>query len=335
MDPSHFPAQVPLPAQAERGVVVGEQVPLALEVLQDSHWPVQASLQQTPSAQWPLAHSPSPLQAMLLVLATQVPLSQTGVFPPHVGQQVACETHMPLHSFMPLPQPAVVPPEPVIPPDPAGAPPDAAVMPPDAAIAPPDPDAFTPPEPGRPPVPVSARAPPLPPAEPSLPASLPPVPVVAAPASAVEASPLRPEEPPLPGEPPEAPPLVAPPEPPDEPPLPCDEPPLPPDGPFASPALSAGASPARSVAPSPMGPSAPFSRGLLQPETSVHVMASTSAARGKSNRRPLAGRDPRGELDRKTIEVIISCDLARRGWFGALAAPAMTEVTIPSVGPSP
>ena len=49
--PSHFPPHVPVPVQAVRGVVTGVHVPLAAEVEHDSHCPVHASLQQTPSAQ--------------------------------------------------------------------------------------------------------------------------------------------------------------------------------------------------------------------------------------------------------------------------------------------
>ena len=49
--PSHLPAQTPVPAHGERGAVVGVHAPLALAVEHDSHWPVQASLQHTPSAQ--------------------------------------------------------------------------------------------------------------------------------------------------------------------------------------------------------------------------------------------------------------------------------------------
>ena len=57
--PSHLPAHVPVPPQAVRAVVTGVHVPLADAVEHDSHCPEQASLQQTPSAQWPVVHSES------------------------------------------------------------------------------------------------------------------------------------------------------------------------------------------------------------------------------------------------------------------------------------
>jgi hypothetical protein len=52
----HVPSQpVPLPTHAARGVtglpVTGEQVPTLFDRLHASHWPVQSSLQHTPSAQ--------------------------------------------------------------------------------------------------------------------------------------------------------------------------------------------------------------------------------------------------------------------------------------------
>jgi hypothetical protein len=56
VEPSQIPAHSPVPAQAVRGVVVGTQVPLLPKMEQDSHCPVQATLQQTPSAQTPEAH---------------------------------------------------------------------------------------------------------------------------------------------------------------------------------------------------------------------------------------------------------------------------------------
>jgi hypothetical protein len=54
--PSHFfVPHVPEPPQDVRGVVTALQVPGVC--LQDWHWPVQALLQQTPSAMIPLVHS--------------------------------------------------------------------------------------------------------------------------------------------------------------------------------------------------------------------------------------------------------------------------------------
>jgi hypothetical protein len=67
LEPSHAPAQVPVPVQARRlprGVPrTGEQVPRASGLSQASHWPVQAVLQHTPSTQLPEAHSAAVVQA--------------------------------------------------------------------------------------------------------------------------------------------------------------------------------------------------------------------------------------------------------------------------------
>ena len=59
--PSQVPPQVPVPLHAERvprGVpITAVQVPTAFATSHASHWPLQAWLQQTPSAQNPLAQA--------------------------------------------------------------------------------------------------------------------------------------------------------------------------------------------------------------------------------------------------------------------------------------
>jgi len=174
-------------------VVVGVQVPFELAMAQDSHCPVHASLQQTPSAQWLVAHSASPLQAEPAALATQTPLLQTGVLPLQPPQQVAIGTQSPLQSFMapahiPLPAappadlpPVAMPPVPVAPPlaepplgpcrPPFEVPPDA-----DGVPSPPVPATGPPPTPPEPPEPPGPTEPPEP-TDPTEPASeLPPWP---------------------------------------------------------------------------------------------------------------------------------------------------------------
>ena len=99
-DPSQIPPQTPVPVHAVRGVVVGTHVPLLLAVEQDSHCPVQATLQQTPSAQTVLAHS-APLEHVSPVdRPTHVPLLQTGVFPLQPPQQLVLGMHDPLQSLV-------------------------------------------------------------------------------------------------------------------------------------------------------------------------------------------------------------------------------------------
>jgi len=307
--PSQRPAHVPLPAQAVRATVVGEQVPFAFDVLQASHWPVQSESQHRPSAQCPLEHSPAPPQVIPFDLATQVPLSQTGVLPVQGVQQLDCAMQVPLlHIFIVPPQLGAAPPEPVTPPEP--------VMPPEPADMPPLP-ILTPPEP-RPPLPPAVppvRAPPLPAATPPLPAARPPVPgedpplpedPLLPPLPEVLASGVTVGEPPLPEEPPEA----APPEPVRAPPLPFGEPPLPRAPPLLldepsplseepSPALEEPSPPpgepsplALSTAPSLTLSTAPSarsslwlsSRGLLQPAISEDD-TKTSNDSGKVARR--------------------------------------------------
>lgn len=112
MSPSHWPAHLPLP-QGDRGVVTGTQVPRLAVLRHDSHCPVQAKLQHTPSdEQVPLAHSVLTLQASPFLLAMQVPFSQTGVLPPQPPQHCASGIQAPSHGFCPAGQlPAqVVPP---------------------------------------------------------------------------------------------------------------------------------------------------------------------------------------------------------------------------------
>ena len=81
-------------------------VPLLAALTHDSHCPVQATLQQTPSEpHTPLAQSkPVPVHVSPLLLPTQVPLEQLGVFPLHPPQHCAFAMQLPLHGFCPLGQ---------------------------------------------------------------------------------------------------------------------------------------------------------------------------------------------------------------------------------------
>jgi hypothetical protein len=99
-EPSQCPAQVPVPVQAVRGVVTATQVPFALALLHASHCPPQATLQQIPSAQTPVAHSVPATQVSPPLRATHVPLLQTGVLPVHPPQQVAFGTQPPLQALV-------------------------------------------------------------------------------------------------------------------------------------------------------------------------------------------------------------------------------------------
>src|SRR6267143_953171 len=67
--------QVPVPLQEPAGAQAGRvpcgapavtvvQAPTLPGTSQASHWPAQAAVQQTPSAQTPPAHSPAPPQAV-------------------------------------------------------------------------------------------------------------------------------------------------------------------------------------------------------------------------------------------------------------------------------
>jgi len=67
-EPSHAPPQaVPAPVQALRGAcgspLTATQVPTLPGTSHASHWPLQAWLQQTPSAQLPSMHSSAAWQA--------------------------------------------------------------------------------------------------------------------------------------------------------------------------------------------------------------------------------------------------------------------------------
>ena len=99
-DPSQIPPQTPVPVHAVRGVVVGAHVPLLLTVEQDSHCPLQTTLQQTPSAQTALAHSVPVEQVSPMARPTHVPLLQTGVFPLQPPQQLVLGMHEPLQTFV-------------------------------------------------------------------------------------------------------------------------------------------------------------------------------------------------------------------------------------------
>jgi hypothetical protein len=101
LTPSHRPPQAPLPAQAVRGVVTATQVPRLAELAHDSHWPVQALLQQKPSRQMPLAHSLFTLHPSPFLRATHVPFSHTGVPPPQPPQHCPLGMHELLQGFWP------------------------------------------------------------------------------------------------------------------------------------------------------------------------------------------------------------------------------------------
>jgi hypothetical protein len=147
--PSHFPAQAPVPPQGVRGVVTAVQVPRLVELAQDSHWPSQATLQQTPSElQTWLAQALSEVQAAPFAAGAAPPIP-----PPPTPAPPAPEA----------PPEAAPPPNPPLPPDPAApvlplvaADPPAPMIPPEAAPptpSPPVPWADPPlPEPPTPPL---------------------------------------------------------------------------------------------------------------------------------------------------------------------------------------
>jgi len=99
-DSSQIPPQTPVPVHAVRGVVVGAHVPLLLAVEQDSHCPLQATLQHTPSAHTPVPHSVEVLHASPMARPTHVPLLQTGMFPLQPPQQLVLGMHEPLQSLV-------------------------------------------------------------------------------------------------------------------------------------------------------------------------------------------------------------------------------------------
>jgi hypothetical protein len=92
---------MPLPAHSVRGVVTATHVPRLAELAHDSHWPVHAPLQQNPSLQMPLAHSPLTLHPCPLGLAMHLPFSQIGRLPPQPPQHWALGIHESLQSFWP------------------------------------------------------------------------------------------------------------------------------------------------------------------------------------------------------------------------------------------
>jgi hypothetical protein len=208
--PSQIPAQAPVPPHGVRGVVTGVHVPLAEAVEHDSHWPAQAALQQTPSAQCPVVHSESCMHDVPASRPTQTPpLLHTGVVPLQPPQQVASGTQLPLHSFIvpehPGPPPApppveVIPPVPGTPPVPA--PPLPLPIPAIPVVVPPAPPEEAPPlpvdafEPAAPPLP-TVGAPPVPGCPPEA-ASVPPPPDTLAPPRPPVATPVAPPAPPEP-----------------------------------------------------------------------------------------------------------------------------------------
>jgi len=181
--PSQWPAQVPVPAQGVFGVVVATHVPRLLVVTHDSHCPLQAVLQHTPSEpQTVLAHSLPALHELPFVF-------RVGGAPPAPADPAAPPDPRPPVPDPPEPgtPPVLVPPVPAaLPPaappaSPAPAPPLLVSRPPEPppvpeTVVPPVPSGPVPPLPvdiGAPPLP-EARAPPLP--DPLVPPWPPPVP---------------------------------------------------------------------------------------------------------------------------------------------------------------
>jgi len=164
--PSHWPAQAPVPPQGERGVVTATQVPRLAVLTQDSHCPLQATLQQTPSEpHTPLAHSVPAPHAVPLVFAGAPPVPAPAppvAAPPVPAPPVPAPPRPPLAAVVPAFPPTAEPPEP-----PAFAPP-VPLPPPLPFGVPPDPA----PPAWEPPVPIAAPLPPLPGAP------VPPVPLV-------------------------------------------------------------------------------------------------------------------------------------------------------------
>lgn len=158
--PSQWPAQVPVPAHGVRGVVVATHVPRLVVVTQDSHCPLHAALQHTPSEPHTvLVHSLAAVQAVPLGLRDAPPL------PPGPEPPVAEPPPVPRP---PVPEPPVAEPRPPVPAaapaPPVPVPPLPAPRPPVPAPRPPVPDVVPPPLPSGfvPPVPVETCEPPLP-----------------------------------------------------------------------------------------------------------------------------------------------------------------------------
>jgi hypothetical protein len=198
--PLHVPTHEPVPAHGVRGVVTATHVPRLLVVEHDSHWPLHAALQQTPSAHTPLAQTLPALQASPSGLPTHVPLLHTGVFPLQPPQQSLIGMQLPLQSFIVPEQLGVVPPAP-----PPPVPPRPAAPAPPLVPAPPDPLPAAPPRPLAP-APPLMPAPPEPEVAPPMPALPPPrPPVLVLPATPLPALPpvpaWLPAMPPSPDEP--------------------------------------------------------------------------------------------------------------------------------------
>jgi hypothetical protein len=134
--PSHCPAQAPVPPHAARGTVTATHVPRLAALMHDSHCPLHATLQQTPSEpQTPLEHSVATVHAVPLAFEAVPPLPLAPAVPP-------------------LPLAPAVPPLPLAPavlaPPIAALPPSSPLMPPaapePAALLPADgPPPFSPP----------------------------------------------------------------------------------------------------------------------------------------------------------------------------------------------
>ena len=211
--PLHAPAHAPVPPHGVRCVVTAVHVPRLLAFEHDSHCPVHAALQQTPSAHTPLAHTLPAVQASPSGRPTHVPLLQTGRFPLQPPQHSVIGMQLPLQSFVVPVQPEVPPaPPPLVPPRPAAPPAAPPVAP--APLAPPRPA-----EPAVPPAP-PPETPAVPgPPVPETPPALPPAPAGApVPPVLLPPPPLVPPTPPRPAVPASDPPVPAPPPPrPDEP----------------------------------------------------------------------------------------------------------------------
>jgi hypothetical protein len=91
--PSHRPPHVPLPAQGVRGVVTATQVPRLPALAHDSHWPVHALLQHTPSTHRPFRHWAPFEQA--------APRAPSALHVPWASSQPFAHSESPTHSTQP------------------------------------------------------------------------------------------------------------------------------------------------------------------------------------------------------------------------------------------
>ena len=169
--PSQRPAQVPLPAHGVRGVVTATHVPRLVALAHDSHWPVQAALQQTPSVHRPLAHSAARSHASPLSFAAAPPVPLPPVPDPPVPRPpVPLPPAPPVAAWPPVPTvpPVPVPPRPPAPPATMPPAPPTTMPPVPPVTVPPLPiPPAVPPPPWLPARPLSTIVPPAPPTPPS------------------------------------------------------------------------------------------------------------------------------------------------------------------------